>query len=436
MSGDGSGWEFETRQVHAGAVPDPTTGARAVPIHQTTSYVYRDTAHAAAAFELSDLTTHAYTRLSNPTTAVAEERIAALEGGSAAVAVASGQAATALALLNLARTGDHIVASSSLYGGTRTLLEYTFADFGIDVTFVDDPDDLGAWYSAVRPTTQALFGESIGNPRGNVLDIEAVARIAHKIGVPLVVDNTVLTPYLLRPFEHGADIVVHSTTKFLSGHGTGIGGVVVDSGHFDFGADPDRWPGITRPDPTYNGLSFWDSCSDLGLAYALRLRTRLVRDLGPAVSPFNSFLLLQGLETLSLRIERHVANAQTLAAWLEVQPQVGRVHYAGLPSSPWQTQAKRYLPRGAGAVLAFELADGLEAGRRFVEGVRLFSHLANIGDVRSLVIHPASTTHAQLDAGQQAAAGVTPGLVRLSVGLEGVDDLIADLEAGLRAASV
>ncbi|KUN76052.1 O-acetylhomoserine aminocarboxypropyltransferase/cysteine synthase family protein [Streptomyces griseoruber] len=427
-------WAFETRQVHAGAVPDPTTGARAVPIHPATGYVFRDTRHAAAAFELADLTTHAYTRLSNPTTAVAEERLASLEGGSAAVAVASGQAATSLALLNLARAGDHIVASSSLYGGTRTLLEHTFADFGIGVTFVDDPDDLGAWYDAVRPTTQAFFGETLGNPRGNVLDIEAVARIAHEVGVPLVVDNTVLTPYLLRPLEHGADVVVHSTTKFLSGHGTGIGGAVVDGGHFDFGADPDRWPGLTRPDPTYNGLSFWDSFSDLGLAYALRLRTRLVRDLGPAVSPFNSFLLLQGLETLSLRIERHVANAQAVAAWLEEQPQVTRVHYAGLPSSPWQTQAKRYLPRGAGAVLAFELADGAEAGRRFVEGVRLFSHLANIGDVRSLVIHPASTTHAQLDTRQQAAAGVTPGLVRLSVGLEGVDDLITDLETGLRAA--
>lgn len=431
-----SNWAFETRQVHAGAVPDPATGARAVPIHQATAYVFRDTAHAAAAFELADLTTHAYTRLSNPTTAVAEERIASLEGGSAAVAVASGQAATSLALLNLARAGDHIVASSSLYGGTRTLLEHTFADFGIDVTFVDDPDDLGAWYTAVRPTTKAFFGETVGNPRGNILDIEAVARIAHEVGVPLVVDNTVLTPYLLRPFEHGADIVVHSTTKFLSGHGTGIGGVVVDSGHFDFGADPDRWPGLTRPDPTYNGLSFWDSFSDLGLAYLLRLRTRLVRDLGPAVSPFNSFLLLQGLETLSLRVERHVSNTQSLAEWLEEQPQVTRVHYASLPSSPWQTQAKRYLPRGAGAVLAFELAGGLEAGRRFVEGLRLFSHLANIGDVRSLVIQPASTTHAQLDAGQQAAAGVTPGLVRLSVGIEGVDDLIADLDAGLRAAAV
>ncbi|MEW2515410.1 PLP-dependent transferase [Streptomyces sp. NPDC046870] len=431
-----SDWAFETRQVHAGTVPDPVTGARAVPIHATAGYVFRDTAHAAAAFELSDLATHAYTRLSNPTTAVAEERIAALEGGSAAVAVASGQAATSLALLNLARTGDHIVASSSLYGGTRTLLEHTFADFGIDVTFVDDPDDPGAWHTAVRPTTKAFFGETLGNPRGNVLDVEAVAGVAHEAGVPLVVDNTVLTPYLLRPFEHGADIVVHSTTKFLSGHGTGIGGVVVDGGRFDFGAEPDRWPGLTGPDPTYDGLSFWDSFAGLGLAYALRLRTRLVRDLGPSVSPFNSFLLLHGLETLSLRIERHVSNAHALAEWLEQQPQVSQVHYPGLPSSPWHVPAKRYLPRGAGAVLAFELAGGLEAGRRFVEGVRLFSHLANIGDVRSLVIHPASTTHAQLDARQQTAAGVTPGLVRLSAGIEGVDDLIADLEAGLRAAAV
>jgi O-acetylhomoserine (thiol)-lyase len=429
------GWAFETRQVHAGALPDPATGARAVPIYQTTSYVYRDTAHAAATFELTDLVSHSYSRLSNPTTAVAEERIASLEGGSAAVAVASGQAASALALLNLARAGDHLVASSSLYGGTRTLLEHTFADFGITVTFVDDPDDLRAWHAAVRPGTKALYAESIGNPRGNVLDIEGVARVAHDARVPLVIDNTVLTPYLLRPIEHGADIVVHSTTKFLSGHGTGIGGVVVDSGRFDFGADPDRWPGLTRPDPTYNGLSFWDSFSDLGLAYALRLRTRLLRDLGPAVSPFNSFLLLQGLETLSLRIERHVANARSLAEWLERQPQVTRVRYAGLPSSPWHAEAKRYLPRGAGAVLAFELAGGLEAGRRFVEGVRLFSHLANIGDVRSLVIHPASTTHAQLDPRQQLAAGVTPGLVRLSVGLEGITDLIADVEAGLRAAA-
>ncbi|MEU1343596.1 aminotransferase class I/II-fold pyridoxal phosphate-dependent enzyme [Streptomyces sp. NPDC005827] len=429
-------WAFETRQVHAGAAPDPATGARAVPIHATAGYVFRDTGHAAAAFELADLATHAYTRLSNPTTAVVEERIAALEGGSAAVAVASGQAATSLALLNLARAGDHIVASPALYGGTRTLLEHTFADFGIAVTFVDDPDDLAAWYTAVRPTTKAFFGETLGNPRGDVLDTEAVARIAHEAGVPLVVDNTVLTPYLLRPLDHGADIVVHSTTKFLSGHGTGIGGVVVDSGRFDFGADPGRWPGLTGPDPTYGGLSFWDSFGDLGLAYALRLRTRLVRDLGPAVSPFNSFLLLQGLETLSLRVERHVANAHALATWLEEQPQVTRVHYAALPSSPWQTQAKRYLPRGAGAVLSFELAGGLEAGRRFVEGVRLFSHLANIGDVRSLVIHPASTTHAQLDPAQQAAAGVTPGLVRLSVGIEGVHDLIADLADGLGAATL
>lgn len=429
-----SGWGFETRQIHAGAVPDPVTGARAVPIHHTAGYVFRDSAHAAAAFALADLDTHAYTRLSNPTTAVAEERLASLEGGVAAVAVASGQAATSLALLNLARAGDHIVASSSLYGGTRTLLEHTFADFGIAVTFVDDPDDLAAWQAAVRPSTRAFFGETIGNPRGNVLDVEAVAGLAHGAGVPLVVDNTVLTPYLLRPLDHGADVVVHSTTKFLAGHGTAIGGAVVDGGGFDFGAEPGRWPGLNLPDPTYDGLVFREAFGELG--YALRLRTRLVRDLGPAVSPTNSFLLLQGLETLSLRVERHVANAELIAAWLEERPEVSRVHHASLPSSPWYGRAAKYLPRGAGAVLAFELAGGLEAGRRFVEGVRLFSYLANIGDVRSLVIHPASTTHAQLDPRQQAAAGVTPGLVRLSVGLEGVADLIADLAAGLRAATV
>ncbi|MCF2527296.1 PLP-dependent transferase [Yinghuangia sp. KLBMP8922] len=428
-----SGPAFDTLQVHAGARPDPVTGARAVPVYLTTSYVFRDTGHAADAFALTDLDTHAYTRLSNPTTAAAEERIAALEGGTAAVAVGSGQAATTLALLNLVRAGGHIAAAASLYGGTRTLLEHTFADLGIDVTFVDDPDDIGAWRRAVRPETRALFAESIGNPRGNVLDIAAVAGVAHAAGVPLVVDNTVLTPYLLRPLEHGADIVVHSTTKFLGGHGTAIGGVVVDGGRFDFGARPERWPGLVAPDPTYHGLSFWDRFGADRVAYALRLRVRLLRDLGPAVSPLNSFLLLQGLETLSLRVARHTANAEQVAAWLAGQPGVLRVDHPSLPSSPWHEAARRYLPRGAGAVLAVDLAGGLDAGRRFVEGLRLFSHLANIGDARSLAIHPASTTHAQLDAAQQAAAGVSPGLVRLSVGLEGVGDLIADLRRGLAA---
>jgi O-acetylhomoserine (thiol)-lyase len=430
-----TGYSFATRQLHAGAVPEPVTGARAVPIYQTTSFAFDDTAHAADAFALRDLQTHAYTRLSNPTTAVVEERIAALEGGTAAVALGSGQAATTLALLNLARAGDHVVASATLYGGTHTLLAHTFADLGIAVDFVADPDDLDAWRAAITPRTKALFGESIGNPLGNVLDIAAVAGVAHEAGIPLVVDNTVPTPYLLRPLEHGADIVVHSTTKFLAGHGTAIGGIVVDGGRFDFGAEPRRWPGLTAPDPTYNGLSFWDTFGADGIAYALRLRTRLLRDLGPAVSPFNSFLLLQGVETLDLRLARHVRNAAAVARWLEDHPGVTAVHYPGLASSRWHAAAQRYLPLGAGAIVSFEVAGGVAAGRRLVDGLSLFSHLANIGDVRSLAIHPASTTHAQLDPDQQLASGVTPGLVRLSVGIEGIDDLIADLAGALEATS-
>jgi O-acetylhomoserine (thiol)-lyase len=424
-------WSFATRQLHAGAVPDPATGARAVPIYQTSSYTFPDAAHAADAFALRDLTAHAYTRLSNPTTVVAEERIAALEGGSAAVAVGSGQAATTLALLNLTRAGGHVVASAALYGGTHTLLAHTFADLGIGVTFVDDPDDLAAWRSVITPRTRALFGESIGNPLGNVLDIAGVAQVAHDAGLPLVVDNTVPTPYLLRPLEHGADVVVHSTTKFLAGHGTAIGGIVVDGGCFDFGADAARWPGLVAADPTYGGLSFWEAFHADGLAFSMRLRTRLLRDLGPAVAPFNSFLLLQGLETLDLRMARHVANAVAVAEWLERHPRVLRVHHPGLVSSRWHAAAQRYLPLGAGAVVAFEVDGGHDAGRAVVDGLRLFSHLANIGDVRSLAIHPASTTHAQLGPDRQQASGVSPGLVRLSVGIEGIDDLLADLGAAL-----
>ncbi|MBW4718432.1 O-acetylhomoserine aminocarboxypropyltransferase/cysteine synthase family protein [Saccharothrix obliqua] len=424
-----TGWSFETRQVHAGARPDPVTGARATPIYQTTSFAFDSAEHAAEAFALRDLESHAYTRLSNPTTQVAEERIADLEGGVAAVAVASGQAASTLALLNLARAGDHVVASSALYGGTYNLFAHTFPDLGIEVGFVRDPDDLGEWRAAIRPGTRALYAESIGNSLGNVLDVAAVADVAHDAGVPLVVDNTVPTPYLCRPFEHGADIVVHSTTKFLSGHGTGIGGVVVDGGRFDFTADPARWPRFNQPDPSYRGVVFGTDFGDL--AYALRLRAKLVRDLGPAVSPFTSFLLLQGIETLSLRMTRHVANAEAVAGWLATRPEVSGVHYAGLAGNRWHDAAKRYLPLGAGAVVAFELAGGAAAGRRLVDRLELFSHLANIGDVRSLVIHPASTTHAQLSPEQQRASGVTPGLVRLSVGIEGVADLVADLDRGL-----
>lgn len=427
----GAAWSFETRQIHAGAAPDPTTGARATPIYQTTSFVFKDTQHAADLFSLAE-PGNIYTRIHNPTQDVLEQRIAALEGGVAAVALASGQAAETLALLTLASAGDHIVTSTSLYGGTYNLLRHTLPRFGVEVSFVDDPDDLDAWRAAVRPNTKALFAETLGNPRGNVLDVRGVADAAHDAGVPLVVDNTVPTPYLLRPLEHGADVVVHSATKFLGGHGTTIGGVVVDGGTFDFGAHAERFADFHEPDPSYHGLRYWPALGPG--AFAVKLRVQLLRDLGPALSPHSAFLLLQGVETLSLRVERHTSNALALARWLEGRDEVSAVHYPGLESNRWYEAGRRYLPRGAGAVVAFELRDGVEAGRRFVDGVELFSHLANIGDVRSLIIHPASTTHSQLDEEQLAATGTAPGLVRLSVGLENADDLRADLEAGFRAA--
>ncbi|MFF0811455.1 bifunctional o-acetylhomoserine/o-acetylserine sulfhydrylase [Streptomyces albogriseolus] len=430
-AGSAPAWSFETKQVHAGAEPDPTTGARATPIYQTTSFVFRDTQHAADLFALAE-PGNIYTRIHNPTQDVFEQRIAALEGGVAAVALSSGQAAETLALLTVASAGDHIVSSTSLYGGTYNLFRHTLPKFGIEVSFVDDPDDPEAWRAAIRPGTKALFAESLGNPRGNVLDVRAVADVAHAAGVPLIVDNTVPTPYLLRPLEHGADVVVHSATKFLGGHGTAIAGVVVDGGTFDFGAHADRFPDFSEPDPSYHGLRYWPALGPG--AFAVKLRVQLLRDLGPALSPHSAFLLLQGVETLSLRIERHSANAQALAEWLEQRDEVAAVHYAGLPSSPWYEAGRTYLPRGAGAIVSFELRDGVEAGKRFVDAVRLFSHLANIGDVRSLIIHPASTTHSQLDQRQLAATGTSPGLVRLSVGIENLDDLKADLEAGFRAA--
>ncbi|MGO1022420.1 bifunctional o-acetylhomoserine/o-acetylserine sulfhydrylase [Streptomyces rubiginosohelvolus] len=427
----GTAWSFETKQIHSGAAPDPTTGARAVPIYQSTSFVFRDTKHAADLFSLAE-PGNIYTRIHNPTQDVLEQRVAALEGGIAAVALASGQAAETLAILTLAGAGDHVVSSSSLYGGTYNLFRHTLPRFGVEVTFVEDPEDLAAWQAAVRPNTKAFFAETLGNPRGDVLDVRAVADTAHEAGVPLIVDNTVPTPYLLRPIEHGADIVVHSATKFLGGHGTTIGGVVVDAGTFDFGAHAGRFPEFHEPDPSYHGLRYWP---DLGpSAFAVKLRVQLLRDLGPALSPHSAFLLLQGIETLSLRLERHTSNALELARWLERRDEVAAVHYAGLESNRWYEAGQRYLPRGAGAVLAFELKGGADAGRRFVDAVELFSHLANIGDVRSLIIHPASTTHSQLTEEQLIATGATPGLVRLSVGLENVDDLKADLEAGFRAA--
>ncbi|WP_369369994.1 bifunctional o-acetylhomoserine/o-acetylserine sulfhydrylase [Promicromonospora sp. Populi] len=431
-------WSFETRQIHAGQQPDPTTGARALPIYQTTSFVFPDAGVAADRFALKDLGP-IYTRIGNPTQQVVEDRIASLEGGVGALLVASGQAAESLAILNIAEAGDHVVASASLYGGTYNLLHHTLPKFGIETTFVDDPHDLDAWRAAVRPNTKLFFGETIPNPRSDVLNIEGVAAVAHESGVPLVVDNTVATPYLIRPFEFGADIVVHSATKYLGGHGSAIGGVIVDAGTFDYATDPERFPGFNTPDPSYNGLVF---ARDLGvgsalganLAFILKARVQLLRDLGAAISPFNAFLLAQGIETLSLRIERHVANAQHVAEWLEARDDVGSVHYAGLPSSPWYQNAQKYTPKGAGAVLAFELDGGADAGQAFVSALELHSNVANIGDVRSLVIHPASTTHSQLTPDEQALSGVTPGLVRLAVGLENVEDILADLELGFTAA--
>jgi O-acetylhomoserine (thiol)-lyase len=431
-------WSFETRQIHAGQTPDPTTGARALPIFQTTSFVFPHAGVAADRFALKDLGP-IYTRIGNPTQEAVENRIADLEGGVGALLLSSGQAATTFAILNVAEAGDHVVASPSLYGGTYNLLQNTLAKLGITTTFVTDPHDPQAWRDAVRPSTKAFFGETIPNPQADILDIEAVAAVAHEVGVPLIVDNTVATPYLLRPIEFGADIVVHSATKYLGGHGSAIGGVIVDSGNFDFSKDPERFPGFNTPDPSYDGLVY---ARDLGvdgilganLAYVLKARVQLLRDLGSAISPFNAFLIAQGIETLSLRVERHVSNAATVAAWLEARDDVARVHYAGLESSPWHANALKYTPRGAGAIVAFEIEGGSPAGQAFVSGLELHSNVANIGDVRSLVIHPASTTHSQLTPEQQAASGVTPGLVRLSVGIEHVDDILADLEGGFIAA--
>lgn len=429
---DTSGWSFETRQIHAGAAPDPATGSRATPIYQTTSYVLGDTQRAENLFSLAE-PGNIYTRIMNPTTDVVEQRIASLEGGVAALALASGQAAETLAILNIAEAGSHIVSAASLYGGTYNLFRYTLPKLGIDVSFVD-PDDPDAWRAAVKDNTRAFFAESIGNPKIDVLDIRAVADVAHEAGVPLIIDNTIATPYLIRPLEHGADIVVHSATKFLGGHGTTVAGVVVDGGSFDFGAHADKFPGLTTPDPSYHGLNYFEALGNEGAAYAIKLRVQLLRDLGPALSPHSAFLLLQGIETLNLRMDRHVQNTQRLAEWLEQHEDVEKVWYAGLESSPWHDNAARYAPKGPGAVLSFELRGGVPAGRAFVDRVELFSHLANIGDVRSLIIHPASTTHSQLTEEEQALTGTTPGLVRLSVGLEGADDLIADLERGFRAA--
>ena len=428
-----SDWGFETRQIHAGAEPDPTTGARATPIYQTTSFVFRDTQHAADLFGLAELG-NIYTRIMNPTQAVFEDRLAALEGGVGALGTASGQAAQTIALLNLAENGGHIVASSSLYGGTYNQLHYTFPKLGVEVSFIDDPDDLDAWKKAIRPNTRAFYGESIGNPKGDILDFEGIAAIAHDSGIPFVVDNTLASPYLLNPLQWGADIIVHSATKFIGGHGTSIGGVIVDGGKFDYVASG-RFANFTEPDPSYHGLVFSELPEPLRPAqYILKARLQYQRDIGAALSPFNSFLFLQGLETLSLRMERHSQNALAVAKWLGARDEVEWVAYPGLASSRWNDRAKKYLPRGQGAIVAFGIKGGLEAGQSFINGLDLISHLANVGDVRTLAIHPASTTHQQLDVAEQFATGVTPDLVRLSVGLESLEDIQADLEAGFRAA--
>ena len=421
-------FDFDTLQVHAGQRPDPNTGARAVPIYQTASYVFEDPESAAAYFNLQEYG-NTYSRIMNPTVAAFEERVASLEGGCGAVAFSSGLAGQAAALFTLLSPGDHIVSSSALYGGTVNQFKHLLRKMSIDVTWIN-PDEPDSWRAAVRENTKAFFGETIGNPGGNVLDIEAIAGIAHEHGIPLLVDNTFATPYLCRPIEWGADIVLHSATKFIGGHGTSIGGVVVDSGTFDWSNG--RFPVIAEPSPAYHGLRFHETFGIYG--YLMKLRAETLRDLGGAQSPFNAFLFLQGLETLSLRMERHVENATKVASYLEKHELVSNVTYPGLNTSPYRQLTEKYLPLGAGAVFSFEINGGLEAGQEFIRGLTLWSHLANVGDAKSLVIHPASTTHRQLDESELDATGVGPGTIRLSVGIENVDDLIWDLEQGFARA--
>jgi O-acetylhomoserine (thiol)-lyase len=420
---------FDTRQVHAGQRPDPNTGARAVPIFQTTSYVFEDPESAAAYFNLQEFG-NTYSRIMNPTNAVFEERMASLENGCGAVAFASGIAAQAAALFTILQPGDHVVSSSALYGGTVNQFKHLFRKMNVALTWVD-PDDPAAWRAAARENTKVFYGETIGNPAGNVLDIETVAAIAHEHGAPLIVDNTFATPYLCRPLDWGADIVVHAATKFIGGHGTSIGGVVVDSGRFDWANG--RYPGIADPSPAYHGLRFQETFGTYG--YVMKLRAETLRDLGAAMSPFNAFLFLQGLETLSLRMERHVANARAIAAFLDRHPLASKVTYPDRPGSRYRTLVDKYLPLGAGAVFSFDCEGGRAAGQDFIRGLTLWSHLANVGDAKSLIIHPASTTHRQLSDDELAAAGVGPGTIRLSIGTESVDDLIWDLEQGFASVS-
>lgn len=424
-------FKLETLAIHAGQEVDPVTLSRAVPLYQTTSYCFRDAEHAANLFALQEFG-NIYTRLQNPTTDVFEKRVAALEGGAAGLATASGQAAITYAILNIAGAGDEIVSAASLYGGTYNLFSTTLAKLGIKVHFVD-PTDPENFRKHITPKTKALYAETVGNPRGDVLDIAAVAAIAHEHGIPLIVDNTFPSPYLLRPIEHGADIVVHSATKFIGGHGTSIGGVIVDGGKFDWAASG-KFPGLTEPDPSYHGLVYTQALGPI--AYIIKARVQLLRDMGASLSPFNAFMLLQGLETLHLRMERHSENALKVAQFLEQHDAVESVSYCGLPSHPSYTLAQKYLPNGQGAIMTFEIKGGVAAGRKVIENVKLFSHLANVGDSKSLIIHPASTTHQQLSPEEQVAAGVGPGMIRLSIGTESIADIIADLDQAIRASQV
>ena len=425
-----------TKSLHAGQKPDPTTGSRAVPIYQTTSYQFRDTEHAANLFGLKELG-NIYTRIMNPTTDVLEQRLAALEGGSGALAHSSGQAAITAAILNIAGAGDHIVSVAQLYGGTYNLFHYTLPKLGIQVSFVDG-DDPENFRKAVKSNTKAFYGEGLGNPRLNILPFAEVAKIAQEVGVPLIVDNTALSPYLNRPFEHGANIVVHSATKHIGGHGTSIGGIVVDGGNFNWGNG--KFPGFTEPDMSYHGLPHWEAfkafapAGGANIAFIMKMRLQFLRDVGSCISPFNSFLLLQGLETLHLRMERHCANALKVAQYLEAHPKVKWTNYPGLKSSKYHDLAKKYLTNGYGALVGFGLKSGFEGGSKFINALQLHSHVANIGDARSLAIHPASTTHSQLTAAERDSAGVTDDYVRLSVGIEDIEDIIADLEQALAKA--
>jgi O-acetylhomoserine (thiol)-lyase len=419
--------KVESLALHGGQEADPTTGSRAVPIYQTTSYQFKDTDHAANLFGLREFG-NIYTRLMNPTTDVFEKRIAAIEGGVGALAVASGQSAISLALLNIAQAGDEIVSADNLYGGTYNLFHYTFAKFGIKVKFVPS-EDLDAFKKAITPKTKAIYAESIGNPKNNVADLESLAKIAHDNGIPLVLDNTV-SPYLLKPFDHGVDIIVYSATKFIGGHGTSIGGVIVDSGKFNW--TNGKFPLIADPDPSYHNINFVEALKPIGnIAYIIKARVTLLRDLGPALSPFNSFLFLQGLETLHLRLPRHAENALAIAKYLKKHPKVSWVNYPGLDDSPYKAKAQKYLPKGAGAILGFGIKGGVEAGKRFINSLQLISHLANVGDAKTLAIHPATTTHQQLSEQEQLATGVTPDYVRISAGIEHIDDILADIEQAL-----